>query len=535
MLPSKTFLITSFSSSFKHLLLGGFVLCAVALPVLAQNTPTGPYQTLEYQVINQVHRFRSRFRTPLLKYDDAASVVARQHAAAMVDQEVFSLTLPDLGSLNDQLNYARVSARPLHTFIVLGKTPRDIFNQLEKLPALKDPHANAIALGLSQGKHPQVGNTYWATVILLDRMVEMSPLPREVRLGQTLRVQVKYSAPYRNPRMPVTSPSGTVQRLRPIRVSKGQVYFDVSFQEKGRYAVEVLLDKPGLGPRVARILPVYAGETYPRRESETQSAEKQFKDTRSAAAYLLTLLNQERKKQGLSPVVLDAIMDNTAIAHSKDMALRGFFAHVNPDGSDPNARYRARGGLGSVGENIVIEDQVNAAHRQLMASPGHRANILQKDVTHVGIGVYFYKGRYYICQLFQSREKSQDLRSLRQRLDHWLDAYREQSGEGILFQDTLLQAINQEYTQKMAKQDRLDSAGTRSLGPLYQERGGIYQAMSTLVLNAHNFEDLVRKLEKYKNILQDPRWERYGLGITQSHSASQGYNTLWVTLGLAAD
>lgn len=413
MQSSKTFQLTS--ASFKHLVLGGFVLCAVALPVLAQDTQAGAYKTLEYQVINQVHRLRSRSLTTPLKYDDVASGVARQHAAAMVEQGLFSLTLPDLGSLNDQLNYARVSARPLHTFIVLGKTPRDIFNQLEKLPALKDPHANAVALGLSQGKHPQVGNTYWATVILLDQVVEINPLPREVRLGQTLRVQVKYNSPYKNPRMPVTSPLGTVLRLRPTRISKGHVYFDISFTEKGRYAVEVLLDKPGLGPRVARILPVYAGETYPRRESEIQNPEKQFKDTRSAAAYLLTLLNQERQKQDLAPVVLDVIMDNTAIAHSKDMALRGFFAHVNPDGNDPNARYRARGGVGSVGENIVIEDQVDAAHRQLMASPGHRANILQAGVTHVGIGVYFYKGRYYICQLFQSRKKSQDISSALRR------------------------------------------------------------------------------------------------------------------------
>lgn len=522
-------------SVFKHLILGGFVLCAVALPVGAQSTPASPYRTLEYQVINQVHRYRSRVRTTPLKYDEAASAVARQHAEAMREQGVFSLTLPDLGSLNDQLNYDRVSARPLHTFIVLGKTPRDIFNQLEKLPALKDPHANAIALGLSQGKHPQVGNTYWATVILLDHMVEINPLPREVRLGQALRVQVKFAPPYKNPRMPVTSPSGTVLRLRPMRVSKGQAFFEVRFQEKGRYTVEVLLDKPGMGPRVARILPVYAGETYPRKESENQSPEKQFKDTRSAAAYLLTRLNQERKKHGLPGVVLDTVMDNTAIAHSKDMALRGFFAHVNPDGHDPNARYRARGGLGSVGENIVIEEQVNAAHQQLMSSPGHRANILQKDVTHVGIGVYFHQGRYYICQLFQSREKSHDLSSLRQRLDDWLDAYRRQNEAGILLQDPLLQSVNQDYAHKMAQQDRLDYVGVHTLTTLYAERGGAFQSMSTLVLNARNFEDLVYKLEKYRSTLQDPRWERYGLGVTQSNSVSQGHNTLWVTLGLAAD
>lgn len=510
------------------------MLCAVALPAQAQAS-SGPHKTLEYQVINQIHQLRSRSKTPVLKYDEQASIVARQHAEAMVDSGIFSLTLPDLGSLNDQLNYARISARPLHTFIALGKTPRDIFNQIQKLPALKDREANSIAVGLSQGDHPQMGSVYWATVILLDRMVDISALPREVRVGQTLRIQVKYASPHRNPRLPITAPSGFVQRVQPIQVRSGQADFEVRFSEKGRYTVEVLLDEPGVGPRVARILPVYAGESYPRRESAVQNTAPQFKDTQTAANHLFALLNQERKKMGLPAVARDAILERTAVDHSKDMALRGFFAHVNPKGQNPNMRYQARGGFGTVGENIVIESQVDKAHRQLMASPGHRANILQADLTHVGIGLYYYKDRYYVTQLFQSRQGPQDLRALKEQISTWLDSYRTQYDVGILLKDDLLQSINQEYARKMAQQDRLDYAGTKTLGPLYSDRGGDYSNMSTVVFSARDFNDVIHKLEKSKGLLQDERWERYGLGIAQANSVSQGHNILWVTLGLARD
>lgn len=537
MLSDRSSFLASFQS--KHLMAGVFLACSMAflmpLQAHAQSNPeTSAYRTLEYQVINQIHRLRNSARISVLKYDDAASAVARQHAEAMAEQGVFSLTLPDLGSLNDQLNYARVSARPLHTFIVLGKTSREIFNQIQKLPALKDADANAIGLGLGQGEHPQVGNTYWAVVILLDRMVEMN-LPREVAVGQRLNISVKYQPPYTHPRLPVTAPSGAVQRIQPIRQRGREAVFNVHFREKGRYAVEVLLDKPGLGPRVARILPVYAGEPYPRRESEQQSAPKQFKDTRSAAAYLLTLLNQERKKMGLSALQLDPILENTAIAHSKDMALRQFFAHTNPDGQNPNARYQLRGGFGTVGENIVVESQIEAAHRQLMSSPGHRANILRADSTHVGIGVYYAKGQYYIAQVFQSRPPSQDIRLLKERLGNWLDSYRADQRLGILLQDDRLQRVNQDYTLQMAQKDHLDYQGTRSLGALYMEQGGHYQQMNTIVLTARNFEDITRKLEKYARLLADERWERYGLGIVQANSKTQGHNLLWVTLGLARD
>lgn len=527
-------LSTTRTSVLKHAILGGFVLCAVALPVQAQ-TPTPSHKTLEYQVINQIHHLRSRSKTPLLKYDDQASVVARQHAEAMAETGQFSLTLPELGSLNDQLNYARISARPLHTFIALGKTPRDIFNQIQKLPALKDREANTIALGLGQGEHPQMGNVYWATVILLDRMVDIVNLPREVRVGQSVRVQVKYSAPLRNPRLPVTAPSGFVQRIQPLQARPGQADFELRFTEKGRYAIEVLMDEPGVGPRVARILPVYAGESYPRRESEYQNTATQFKDTRTAANHLFALLNQERKKMGLNAVNRDAILEKTAVDHSRDMALRGFFAHVTPDGKNPNTRYQAHGGFGTVGENIVIETNIDKAHRQLMASPGHRANILQADVTHVGMGLYYAKDRYYITQLFQSRQGPQDLRVLKERLGSWLDNYRAQHDVGILLKDDLLQSINQEYTRKMAQQDRLDYTGTKALGPLYADRGGHYGQMSTVVFSARDFDDVVSKLEKYKNLLQDERWERYGLGIAQANSVTQGHHILWVTLGLARD
>jgi uncharacterized protein YkwD/uncharacterized membrane protein required for colicin V production len=105
-------------------------------------------------------------------------------------------------------------------------------------------------------------------------------------------------------------------------------------------------------------------------------------------ARMLELVNQEREKQGLRPLRADPEAVEVARAHSRDMFARGYFSHVTPEGSDPFARLR-RGGVRFVlaGENLALAPTLELAHRGLMSSPGHRANILRPGFGRVGIGI----------------------------------------------------------------------------------------------------------------------------------------------------
>ncbi len=540
MLPH-SFRLTSRVSASRLTLLGAVHLSAhlclytpvLINPAVAQSAMAT--RTVEYQVINTILRFRTRHGIGSLKRHAAASDVARTHAVDMQENGFFSLVSPDKGSLNTQLQYARISARPLHTFVALGKDARAVFSQIKNLPALKDETANQIAVGLSQGNHPQLGQVYWATIVLMDSVVTIDNLPREVDVKQRIVVPVSVRAPYRNPRLPVTAPSGQVNQLRPFKREANKAYFQVSFREKGRYVLEVLVDKPGQGPRVACILPVYAGQSYPKNAPEETAAHQAYATPRQAESALLDKLNQARKKAALPMLIPDAKLAQAARLHSQDMASRQFFAHVNPEGLNPNARYQNIGGFGHVGENIVIENNLQNAHRQLMASPGHRANILDRDTTHVGIGIDIKDQRYYITQLFQHREPPHDLLKLREQIQGWLDSYRAEQKQPLLLQDTLLQGLTDTYAENMARTDQLDYQGVKQLSQQYLEQGGSYQHMTTLVLSGRNFKDMIARLKKHEDVLNQPHWERYGLGLSQSNSVQQGENTLWLTLGLAAD
>ena len=117
------------------------------------------------------------------------------------------------------------------------------------------------------------------------------------------------------------------------------------------------------------------------------------------------LVNQERVKAGLAPLVMDEAVRRVARAHSGDMAERNFFSHVNPDGLNPFQRLDAAGiDYGWAGENIAwnnFADPAQAAVDGWMASPGHRENILRPQFTRTGMGVApDGAGGFYFTQVF---------------------------------------------------------------------------------------------------------------------------------------
>ncbi len=136
----------------------------------------------------------------------------------------------------------------------------------------------------------------------------------------------------------------------------------------------------------------------------------------------VAMINAERSERGLSILAVDPMLTATARAHSEEMCSLDYFDHHSPTPgiSSPMDRYLASAKqLGQsqpeyllVGENIyycsVSNDiyNVDYAHRALMASPGHRANILEPRFAKVGIGIYrSAKGEFWVTEMF-SRDRN---------------------------------------------------------------------------------------------------------------------------------
>jgi uncharacterized YkwD family protein len=105
-------------------------------------------------------------------------------------------------------------------------------------------------------------------------------------------------------------------------------------------------------------------------------------------ALMLQLVNQERVKNGLKPLEAHRELTELARLKAQDMIRYGYFSHTSPTYGSP---FQMMGGAGIrysyAGENLAGSPEVNRAHTSLMNSSGHRANILNPNYTHVGIGV----------------------------------------------------------------------------------------------------------------------------------------------------
>lgn len=128
----------------------------------------------------------------------------------------------------------------------------------------------------------------------------------------------------------------------------------------------------------------------------------------------LALINQERAAAGLPALKLRLELRNAARFHSLDMAYNDFFGHDGPDGRHPQDRVVAfdrRALFRFSAENVAMiasdngrwdfeHKAVARLHRNLMNSPGHRANILSEEATYVALGVVQTKYGVWVTQVF---------------------------------------------------------------------------------------------------------------------------------------
>ena len=117
---------------------------------------------------------------------------------------------------------------------------------------------------------------------------------------------------------------------------------------------------------------------------------------------MANLLSQDRKNNGRTALVLDEELSRIARIKSADMRDKGYFAHESPTYGDIRAMLKQFGyPYAAAGENIAHHANVDKAQAAFMSSPGHRANILNKAWTKVGIGIVYDRNGYiYATQIF---------------------------------------------------------------------------------------------------------------------------------------
>lgn len=112
---------------------------------------------------------------------------------------------------------------------------------------------------------------------------------------------------------------------------------------------------------------------------------------------MLHLVNAERRRRDLPLLVGRDDVVEIARAWSATLAEEGGLRH-NDGYFRTSTRRRLHARL--LGENVAFAPSVEESHRRLMASEGHRRNLLDARFTVVGIGTVFDDGRWWITQNF---------------------------------------------------------------------------------------------------------------------------------------
>lgn len=107
-----------------------------------------------------------------------------------------------------------------------------------------------------------------------------------------------------------------------------------------------------------------------------------------AERYMFSLINKERLSREVKEVVFDQGLNKVGRDHCKDMFERGYFSHYTPEGLSPFDRMDEAGIVyNAAGENLALSPNTDIAMQGLMASPGHKANVLSVNFGRVGVGV----------------------------------------------------------------------------------------------------------------------------------------------------
>lgn len=370
-----------------------------------------------------------------------------------------------------------------------------------------------------------------AVVLLGWRWVELDPVPRRVEPGTPLALRGRLLDDHRNPTVVVAGPDGQVRRLP----AGGGPDLDVRVHtpEAGRYQVEIL-GRGTHGDAVIANFPVYVGRDVPLRMRFDRAAGEVTRDAGELRRQLFLRLAAARRDAGLSPLREHEGLRDVALAHSREMITGNFIGHTSPRTGSPLERVRAASlASGLVLENIGRGYDAAEIHRGLMDSPGHRANLLNPDVTHVGIGVVAQPegGRvaFVVTQVFTRMSDRLELTTAPERVLELINRGRSARGAPPLSREAPLAEAAQRAAERFfadpsaTQQELVDeaSASLRRFAIAYRRIGGVMAVVSTLE-EAGALEPTL-----------DPDVRVAGFGVAQGSRSDTGPNAIAVVVVFA--
>jgi uncharacterized protein YkwD len=236
--------------------------------------------------------------------------------------------------------------------------------------------------------------TFYEFVIPDADKVGLNGLPKVTTPGTVASISAVVGATGAKGTVFVGTPDGAVERIElsdGVIASGGGLDFQVSFDRKGIYVVEVLAPA---GTPIANE-PVYVGaiwpvfspplDTLPGADLSGELALEQYR------AEMVELINSKRQGAGLPLVTQDTAIDVVSQEKAQLMCDEQYLSHTSKTGQGAGDRLAAAGISGTYRENIAAERGAERVFWTWWWSPSHREPYMQARWTRVGLGAAVYQ------------------------------------------------------------------------------------------------------------------------------------------------
>jgi uncharacterized protein YkwD len=417
-----------------------------------------------------------------------------------------------------------------HVLVLAGADPSTVEQHTEEdatrtLPKLRYTHYGAATADGPNGAQ--------VVVVLSWRWASLSPLPRSVAKGVRLRVRGRLLDGLKDPQLVVTEPSGKSYRL-PIQ--RGAAFdAEVVAANEGELRVELLAESEQ-GPAPVINVPVYVGVSPPTEVSvqTTSGGESIGLDAQAFERRLLELVQAERARVGVAPLSSEPRLVEIARAHGEDMRAHGFVGHTSATtgtAADRVARAGVRTGL--VLENVGRGYTPEEVHQSLLDSPGHRANVVSPDATHLGVGAVIEEegGRaaYLATELFVRLGSTIDVATAPAELLEKLNAARAQHKlRALELEPALSQLAAQGAAELFASAAATQKTIVEHVSRQASSRARGYKRLATVMILVSSLDEAAAL-----DALLDPAARGVGLGVAQGSRTDAIENAIAVVAVIA--
>ncbi len=179
-------------------------------------------------------------------------------------------------------------------------------------------------------------------------------------------------------------------KVDPNTLFGGRLQFNVA-----RHPTAAPTLEPTPTPRPAPPIPQPPAPQLPASQPSNSDPAPHGCPTASMSGFALDLfnsVNDQRTQAGLSALEANGCVIYVAYLRSQDMAANSYFSHTSPSGEtafslmDSNAVPYGWAGENLARDNYPDDQTVAVSVADLMASPGHRDNILSTNYTEMGVG-----------------------------------------------------------------------------------------------------------------------------------------------------